>query len=103
LDYLSKRYKKASTMISRKIEDEVILVPIRQSVGDLQNIYTLNEVGAFIWEYLEGENHGHKIKDMIVKEFDVTEEKAKKDLTHFLKQLLEIKAIKPDGAMEVSK
>lgn len=31
-------YEKDESMVFRKIEDETILVPIRNKVGDLQNI-----------------------------------------------------------------
>ena len=51
-DYLERCFKKDPNMVSRKIADEVILVPIRQNVGDLESIYTLNEVATRIWELM---------------------------------------------------
>jgi len=47
-------YQKNEDLIARQIGDEVILVPIRKESGDLDNIYTLNEVAAFIWNLLDG-------------------------------------------------
>jgi len=38
---MKSRYEKDSMMVARKIDNELILVPIRQNVGDLQCIYTL--------------------------------------------------------------
>ena len=35
MDFLEKVYKKSDSIVSRKIADEFILVPIRQNVGDL--------------------------------------------------------------------
>jgi hypothetical protein len=46
---LEKVYKKSDSMVSRKIGDESILVPIRQNAGDLDSIYTLNDTAAYIW------------------------------------------------------
>ena len=66
------------------------MVPIRQNVGDLESIYTLNEVGAFIWELTEGKRKVKDIKEMIVEEFDVSPEEAEKDLIEFIQQLEEI-------------
>ena len=80
-------------MVSRNIADEVILVPIRQNVGDLESIYTLNEVAGRIWELMDGEMKVREIKERIVEEFEVTPEKAEKDLIGHLQQLEEIKAI----------
>ena len=49
-------YKRNASMISRKVGNEIVLVPIKQNVGDLQNIYTMNEVGVRIWEIIEEEH-----------------------------------------------
>ena len=39
--------------VFRHIVEEMVLVPIRQNVAELDSIYTLNELGAFIWEHLD--------------------------------------------------
>ncbi|HIC91419.1 MAG TPA: PqqD family protein [Syntrophaceae bacterium] len=93
MNYLEKCFKKDPNMVSREIVDEVILVPIRQNVGDLESIYTLNEVGARIWELIDGKMKVSEIKEKIVKEFEVTSEEAEKDIVEYLQQLEEIKAI----------
>jgi hypothetical protein len=77
------------SIVSRKIDDEYILVPIRQNVGDLDSIFTLNEVGAFIWELIDGTRGTTAIREALVKEFDVTPERAEADLEYFLGRLTE--------------
>ena len=47
-------YRQDDSFVSRRIEGEVILVPIRQNVADLESIYTLSEVGAYVWEQIDG-------------------------------------------------
>ena len=49
---LQRRYAKAPEFVSRRIADEMLLLPIRQNLGDLESIYTLNEVAARVWELL---------------------------------------------------
>jgi hypothetical protein len=93
MDFLDKVYKKNDSVVSRKIADEFILVPIRQNVGDLESIYTLNEVAARIWELIDGKMKVREIKDKIVEEFEVAPEEAEKDLIENLQQLEKIKAI----------
>lgn len=80
-------------MISRRIGDEVILVPIRRNVADLESIYTLNPVAARIWELIDGKRQVKGIKEAILQEYEVDERKAEKDLREFLSQLEEIKAV----------
>ena len=98
-DYLERCFKKDPNMISRKIADEIILVPIRQNVGDLESIYTLNEVAARIWELMDGEMKVREIKDKIVEEFKVTPEEAEADILELLKQLEIVGGIKVVGGL----
>jgi len=91
---LDKVYKKNDAMVSRKIGDEFILVPIRQNVGDLESIYTLNETAAHIWEWIDGKTDVKGIREKIVDHFDVPSEEAEKDLLDHLEQLESIKAIR---------
>jgi hypothetical protein len=96
MNYLDKIYSKSDSIVSRKIADEFILVPIRQNVGDLESIYTLNETGARIWELIDGKTNVGKIKEKLIEEFEVTPEEAEKDIIGHLRQLEEIEAIVGD-------
>jgi hypothetical protein len=94
MDFLDKVYKKNESIVSRRIADEFILVPIKKDVGDLESIYTLNEIAARIWELIDGKIKVKEIKEKIIEEFDVTSKEAEKDLKEYLSQLEKIKAIK---------
>ena len=96
MNYLDKVYSKSDSIVFRKIADEFILVPIRQNVGDLESIYTLNETAARIWELIDGKIKVEEIKEKIVEEFEVTPEEVEKDIVEHLQQLQEIKAIVED-------
>ena len=93
MSYSQVIYRQDDSIVSRRIEDEVILVPIRQNVADLGSIYTLNEVGAYIWEQIDGHRTTAEILPLVVGEFEITEEEAQKDLTEFMEQLSAIGAI----------
>jgi hypothetical protein len=92
--YLDKRFTKDSSIVSRKIADEFILVPIKQRASDVDSIYTVNEVGSFIWEQIDVEKPLTEIRDLIVNEFEVSSEEAEKDLIEFLQQLEQVGAVK---------
>ena len=93
MEDLKKHYKKNEDFVFRKIKNETILVPIKDNVGDMSFIYNLNEVGAFVWELLDGEKPLSDIKNMIVGEFNVSSHKAEEDLCEFVSQLKEVDAI----------
>jgi hypothetical protein len=90
---LDRIYSKSDSVVFRKIGDECILVPIRQGVGDLDSIYTLNETGARIWELIDGKTRVREIKQRLLIEYDVPASQAEEDLIEHLKQLESIKAI----------
>lgn len=92
---LELRYKRNENFVFRRIDDETILVPIKDNVGDMNCIYNLNEVGAFIWQNISCKHSMSDIKDLILSEFEVTESQAKTDLSEYIKQLEEIEAIVP--------
>ncbi len=90
---LERVYQKNQNFVFRQIDDETLLVPIKDSVGDMGAIYSLNTVGAFVWEHLDGKNTLQDIKRMIAKEFEVSNVDAEQDLTEFVCQLEDIEAI----------
>ena len=91
--WLDRYYTKNPSIVSRKIADEVILVPIRQKTADLKSIYSLNEVGARIWNLIDGQRRPRQIKAIILQEFQANETQIEHDLIGFLEQLEQIGAI----------
>lgn len=100
MDFLSRCFSKHPDIVARKIGDECVLVPIRANVADLEAIYTLNPVGARIWELLDGERDGYVVLETLVREFDVSPEQARSDLIEFLEQLREAGIIVEEGSGE---
>lgn len=88
-------FAKNDQVVSRKIVDELILVPMRKDVADAETLYTLNEVGARVYELIDGERPLQEIMDTIVNEFEVTQQQAESDVREFVAQLLEIESIHP--------
>ncbi len=87
MEYLERRYEKDPSIVHRNIAGEVILVPIRSHVADLESIYTLDEVGARIWELIDGQRRVKEIRDAIVEEYEVSPDVAEADLIEFIQQL----------------
>ena len=79
--------------MARQIAGEFILVPIRQSAGEVESIYTLNEVGTRIWELLDGQRSLLQIRDLLVDEFEVSPEEAETDLLEFMQGLESVGAV----------
>ena len=95
MQQIDRVFRKNENFVFRQIDDETILVPIKDNVGDMGAIYNLNEVGAFIWEHLDGEKTLLDIKNMVAGKFEVSLEDAECDLVEFVNQLEEIDAVHP--------
>jgi len=90
---LDKVYRVSDRIASRKIVDEVILVPLRDKVAEMESLYSLNEVGARVYELLDGKRAVRDIVAAIVEEFEVDSRQAESDVTQFVEQLLSINGI----------
>ena len=79
--------------VFRRIVEEMVLVPIRQNVAALASIYTLNELGAFIWEQLESPRSHAELEEAILAEYEIDAETVRTDLASFIEALLRIGAV----------
>jgi hypothetical protein len=87
-------YARNDRVVSRKIVDQLILIPIRQSVAEMEAMYTMNEVGARVYELIDGTRPVREIVEAIVAEFDVDFEAAESDVREFISQLLQIESVR---------
>jgi hypothetical protein len=84
---LAKHFIKDNQSVTRSIAGETIIVPVRSGVGDLNSIYTLNEVGTTIWRLIDGQASVEQIVEAISGEYEVSAEQAAKDAFEFLEKL----------------
>lgn len=87
------RFVRNPDFIFRKIVEETILVPVYQDVADMEAIYSLNELGAFLWEHLEEPLAKDELEEHILADFDVDQDTVKHDLAQFLQDMEEIGAV----------
>jgi len=80
-------YKKNANVVARPVGDEVVIVPIRHNVGDLDSVYTFNEVAARVWSLLDGSRTTSGIVDAICSEFDVSRDMAERDIEELFSEL----------------
>jgi hypothetical protein len=74
----SVRYVPQADVLSRRVEDEVVLVNMRTN-----EIFALNQTGARLWELLlDGHDEGSSM-DVLRSEFDVSDEALRSEVTSF--------------------
>jgi hypothetical protein len=75
------------SIVTRRIAGETILVPVAGSVGDLDAVYTLNDVGSFIWDLIDGSRSAQAIAEEVSAVYDVALEQAAQDVDELLDAL----------------
>lgn len=93
MEFYNGRFMRNQDFVYRKVIEETILVPIHMDVAQMDGIYTLNDVGAFIWERLETPISIEELQILLLQEYEVTPDVAESDLNSFFSDLLAIGAL----------
>lgn len=88
---------RSDRVVARRVSGELVLVPLAGHGEALQAIYSLNAVGAFVWERLDGRAPGREVVAALVAEFEVPLERAEADYLGFVETLRGIGAVAPAG------
>ena len=97
MNILDTCFTKENDLVTRDVAGEKIIVPIKGHVGDLEGVFTLNELGTMIWELINGQATGRELVEAVRNEYDVGAEEAERDVVDFLRSLEDAGLIRPSG------
>ena len=87
-------YIPSENIVSREIEDTIIIIPLSSGVGDMEDeLYTLNETGKAIWKWLDGNKTVKALSQELATSFEATVETIEEDVTGLLQELLNRKMV----------
>jgi hypothetical protein len=84
---MNRIFRKITSVSTRTIGDEVILVPIKGQLAQLQQVFVLNPVGSFIWDHLDGTEDLNALKTALTAAFDVEPKEAENDIRGYIEDL----------------
>lgn len=76
--------KRKQNQLFSEIDGEVVMLSVENS-----EYYGMDSVGSRIWQLLENSVSFKKLIELLLDEFEVTEEQCKEDTLKFLEQLME--------------
>jgi len=88
-----KVYRKNKDIVSREIDNELILMPIYKTNKEINEMYTLNESAAKTWNLIDGKRILGRIIDELHKFYGIQRERIEADIIEFVKDLKKIKVI----------
>jgi hypothetical protein len=83
-------FVRSSTVVSRVLGGETLIVPIRGKVGDLASIYSFNGTGSLIWQRLASPKGLSDLIDIVEREYAVERERAQRDVVSFVNEMLSV-------------
>lgn len=78
---------RSTGVIRRDVAGETFLVPVRGRLADLQELFVLNEAGAWVWDRLERPSALSEVVTELAAEFEIAEQQARQDVREFVRQL----------------
>jgi hypothetical protein len=88
------RHIRNGAVVSREIAGETLAVPIRKGIGDLDSVYTFNELGARLWLMLEQGRTTEELADWVRVNYRVSAEQAFADVARFVSELREERLVR---------
>lgn len=83
-----KSFVRSQSVVWRIVGGETLIVPVRGKVGDLASIYSFNEIGSLIWRLLDIPRGLPELVAAVARQYEVENERARKDLEQFLNDML---------------
>ena len=79
--------KSTEHLVMRNIAGEIVLVPTGPLTQYFNGMISMNSVSGFIWQHLEECDTPEDMLKLVLEEYDVSEEVARKDVFEFLANL----------------
>jgi len=87
---LNEIQRRKNQFATRMVGNEMVLVPVTSHVANMTELFTLNEVGSFIWERIDGIHTEAELVEAMIREFEVDRETAQTDLSEYLNELQQL-------------
>jgi hypothetical protein len=82
-------------VVTRRVAGETVLVPLRSDPGEPPCLYTLNAVGAWVWERAEGRLTLAEIIEGVQAAFEAAPDDAARDVRDFVDTLEAERLLEP--------
>jgi hypothetical protein len=86
-------YRPDPDVIPREIAGEMLLVPVRRNIADLQSVYVLNDTALAAWQLIDGIRNLGEIRDHLAEDYSVDQDQAGQDLLELAAHLEKVGVI----------
>jgi hypothetical protein len=84
----TKIYRQGGDVVTRKIAGELFIVPVSGNLANMQKMFALTPVGAYIWSLLDGHRPLSDLRDTVLLTYNVEKSQAELDIRELVADLL---------------
>jgi hypothetical protein len=88
-DIWKKVFQQNDKIVSREIAGELFLVPVSGNLANMQRMFSLTSVAAYIWQQMDGQLSLGEIRDALIEQYDIDKNRADEDILEFTAGLLD--------------
>lgn len=81
---------RSQAVVARVVAGETLIIPVRDRVGDLASIYSLNSTGSLIWKLLGSPRTVTQLAMAFAQEYEVEPEMVRRDVADFLNEMMAV-------------
>ena len=86
---VAKGYRKSDSVVCRNIAGEMLLVPIRGTVAEMDRLYALEGCARDVWELLSRARSEAELVDELLERYESDRDTVARDVSELLSALLE--------------
>lgn len=86
--FWTKIYRQGGDVVTRKIAGELFIVPVSGKLANMQKMFALTHVGAYIWSLFDGNRPLSDLREKVLIAYTVEKNQAESDMREFVADLL---------------
>lgn len=86
--FWTKIYRQGGDVVTRKIAGELFIVPVSGNLANMQKMFALTPVGAYIWSLFDGHRSLSDLRDTVLLTYNVEKSQAELDIRELVEDLL---------------
>ena len=87
-------FQKVEGLVARDIVGETLIVPFKGDLADMECLFSLNSVGSFVWNHLDGATDFSAMTRLLFDRYEAEPLQVEHDLRELLMDLAEKSLIK---------
>jgi hypothetical protein len=93
---------RSHAVVARVVGGETLVFPVRDKLGDLPSIYSLNVTGSLIWKLLASPKTVAQLATALAQEYEVEPEMLGEDAAEFVSQMKAVGLVEVSAAVAIA-